>query len=125
MMAQPDLLKGRRILLVEDETLIAMLVEEMLTDLGCVVVQVARTVEEGLHAAVSGDIAIDAAILDVNIGEQQVFPVADALGERGLPFIFATGYGIDGLAPRYADHAVVAKPFRRAALEQLLRTALS
>ena len=124
-MTQSDLLQGRRILVVEDEPLIAMLVEEMLTDLGCVVTEVARTVEEGLRLAASGEGAIDAAILDVNLGEQQVYPVADALGQLGLPFIFATGYGIDGLSPRYAAHPVIAKPFRRPVLEQLLRTALS
>lgn len=118
-------LQGLRMLVVEDEALIAMLVEDMLTDLGCVVVDIAGTVEDGLRLATPGKATIDAAILDVNIGGEKVFPVADALTELGVPFIFATGYGTAGLAPRYASHAVVAKPFRRHALEHLLAEALT
>lgn len=105
--------------------MVAMLVQDLLTDLGCGVVQVAGTVEEGLRLAAPGRIVIDAAILDVNLGGEKVFPVADVLAACGVPFIFATGYGAAGLEPRYANHPVIAKPFRRHALEDLLTTALS
>jgi len=115
-------LKGLRLLVVEDETLVAMLVEDFLTDLGCVVVDVAGTLEQGLAAASSG--AIDGAILDVNLGGAKVFPIADVLAERGVRFVFATGYGPGGVEPRYADRAIIAKPFRREALERVLTDAL-
>ena len=121
-MASSTPLKGLRLLVVEDETLVAMLVEDFLTDMGCVVVDVAGTLEQGLIAASAG--AIDGAILDVNLGGAKVFPIADVLAERGVRFVFATGYGPGGVEPRYADRAIIAKPFRREALERVLTAAL-
>lgn len=112
-------------LVVEDEALIAMLVEDLLTDMGCVVVEVASTLEQGLAAAETRTDQIDGAILDVNLGGAKVFPIADALKARGIKFVFATGYGVAGMEPRYVNHPLIAKPFRREALEQLLTAALT
>ncbi len=107
-------------LVVEDEALVAMFVEDMLTAMGCIVVDVAGTLERGLALVDSSAVAIDAAILDVNLGGTKVFPIADRLDRLGVPFVFATGYGPAGMEPRYAGHAIIAKPFRREALESLL-----
>ena len=117
-------LQGKRMLVVEDEALIAMLVEDILTDLGCVVVDVAGTLEGGLAAAEQTASSIDGAILDINLGGAKVFPIADLLKARGVKFIFATGYGVMGLDPRYADHTVLSKPFRPDVLEKILVAAL-
>lgn len=113
-------LQGLRLLVVEDETIIAMLVEDMLTDLGCVVVGVAGTVADGLAVVSSGRVALDGAVLDVNIGGEKVFPVADALAARGVPFVFATGYGTSGVLDQYANTRVIAKPFQSHTLENAL-----
>lgn len=118
-------LQGLRMLVVEDEALVAMLVEDLLTDLGCVVVDVAGTLEQGLAAAESRAPSIDGAILDINLGGSKVFPIADALQARGVRFIFATGYGTAGIEPRYADHTVLAKPFRREDLAKALVAAMA
>ena len=123
-MTHPSL-EGLRMLVVEDEALVAMLVEDILTDLGCVVVHVAGTLEDGLAAARISAPSIDGAILDINLGGSKVFPIADVLEAHGVKFLFATGYGPGGLEPRYADHAVLAKPFQREVLEELLIAQLS
>jgi CheY-like chemotaxis protein len=118
-------LEGARILVVEDEALIAMLVEEMLSELGCIVTDIAGTVEQGLRLAAPGKATIDAAILDVNLAGDKVFPIAEALDAQGIPFVFATGYGATGVEGRFTDRPVVAKPFSRDALEHCLATALA
>ena len=82
---------ARRILIIEDETLIAMMVEDFLIDLGWTVVGLAGTLDRAL--AMVRDADIDAAILDVNLNGQQSFAVAEILGDRHIPFVFATGYG--------------------------------
>lgn len=125
MMHQSNPLNGLRMLVVEDEAMIALLVEDMLSELGCTVVDIAGTVEQGLKLAGPGKAEIDAAILDVNIGGEKVFPVAEALAEQGVPFVFATGYGSAGLDPRFQDRPVLAKPFHRDALAKSLASALS
>ncbi|HEY0182854.1 MAG TPA: response regulator [Rhodopila sp.] len=108
-------------LVIEDEILIGMLLEDLLTDMGITVLEVAATLSRGL--ALASDIEADGAILDVNIGGKMVFPVADALATRGIPFVFATGYGAYGLSPRYARHNVIAKPFDPEPLQQFLLAA--
>jgi len=125
MMHQGKLLEGVRMLVVEDEALIAMLVEDMLSDLGCTEVDIAGTVEQGLRMAAPGKARIDAAILDVNVAGDKVFPIAEALEAQGIPFVFATGYGTAGVDPRFVDRPVIAKPFRLDALEKSLATALA
>jgi len=98
-----------RILVLDDEPLISMLVEGWLTELGCEVVGPARSVEEGLNFA--GSAELDAAILDVNLGGRNSFLVADALKQRGIPFAFATGdSGVDASAG-YNNPILLPKPF--------------
>jgi CheY-like chemotaxis protein len=110
----------RRILVVEDEMLIAMLLEDMLAELGHKVAGVMPRVNEAL-AAVSRD-DYDLAILDLHLNGQSAFPVADALMARGKPFAFATGYGESGLPDRYRGMPVLQKPFAREDLERTLKT---
>jgi CheY-like chemotaxis protein len=105
---------GRRVLLVEDEAMIAMLIEDMLEDLGHELVTVANRLEEAIAAARNE--AIDLAILDLNLGGVLTYPAADVLAERGIPFIFATGYGSGGLKEAYAGRPALQKPFVQQAL---------
>src|SRR4051812_36415564 len=95
-------LQGLRVLVVEDETLIAMMIEDLLADMGCIVVGAAATIAQALALLADPAFQIDGALLDVNLGGEKVFPVADALAQRAIPFVFATGYGKDALEPRHA-----------------------
>ncbi|MEA2775357.1 MAG: hypothetical protein QOF90_763 [Acetobacteraceae bacterium] len=104
-------LAGQRVLIVEDEGIVAMVVEDYLEDLGCTVVAIAARLEEGEDAARHK--AIDVAILDVNLAGKVSYPIAAILRARGIPFLFATGYGTAGLPPELRGVPVLAKPFRR------------
>ncbi len=117
-----DGLNGKRVLLVEDESLVAMLLETILEDVGCIPVGPAPSVAAALDLVTTE--AIDAAILDVNVAGQTVFPVADALSDRGVPFIFSTGYGEGGLPEHWRSHPTVQKPFIEDAIRQALSKAL-
>jgi CheY-like chemotaxis protein len=110
---------GRRVLVIEDEMLIGMLLEDMLVDLGYGVAGVVPKLDDALAAA-RGD-SFDLAILDVHLHGQSVFPVADLLVERGVPFVFATGYGERGLPDAYRGRPVLQKPFAKDDLERALR----
>jgi CheY-like chemotaxis protein len=114
---------GRRILLVEDEAMIAMLVEDMLEELGHELVTVANRLEEAIAAA--RDQVVDLAILDLSVGGVMTYPVADVLAERGVPFIFATGYGSGGLKEAYAARSTLQKPFNTETLGHAIVAALS
>jgi len=103
------ILNGRCILVVEDESLIAMLVEDALIDAGAEVLGPAATVEEALALFESGN--PNAAVLDINLAGQVSTPVADLLADRGIPFVVATGYGAAGLAERHRGVPVLAKPY--------------
>ena len=111
-------LTSLKVLVVEDEALVSMLVEDMLTDLGCTIVGPAAEIEEALRLAGAAD--IDAALLDVNLGGRPIFPVADALKARGVPFAFASGYGEAGLTEDHKGATVLQKPFREADLRRVL-----
>lgn len=111
------LLNGRRVLLVEDESLVAMNVEDMLLDLGCEVV-VAMRLDKAL-AYVRAE-PFDLAVLDVNLGDARSYPVADLLFERCTPFLFATGYGKQGLDADYQAVPVLQKPYQAQPLKHLL-----
>ena len=111
-------LSSLKVLVVEDEALVSMLVEDMLTDLGCTIVGPAAEIEEALRLA--GSAEIDAALLDVNLGGRPIFPVADALQTRGVPFAFASGYGEAGLTEDHRGSTVLQKPFREADLRRVL-----
>jgi len=113
---------GRRVLIVEDESLVAMLLETILEDMGCLAVGPAATVDEGLRMA--ADEAVDAALLDVNVAGRQVFPVAQVLKDRGVPFIFSTGYGEGGLPDEWRGQPTLQKPFTEAAVRDALMTAM-
>jgi CheY-like chemotaxis protein len=109
---------GLKILVVEDEAMIAMLIEDMLIDLGCEVIGPMSNIDKALRAASTN--ALDGALLDVNLRGQPVYPVADALIARGVPVVFVTGYGETGLDQRFAGMPVVSKPLPPGALEQVL-----
>jgi CheY-like chemotaxis protein len=108
-----------RVLLVEDEAMIAMLIEDMLADLGCDVVATAGQVDEAVSLARSG--SFDLAFLDLNLRGVPSYPVAQALRERGIPFAFVTGYGTVGTDPAHADAPVLQKPFRESQLEAVVQ----
>ncbi len=99
-----------RILVVEDEYLIRMLLEDMLADLGYAVAAAAGNLSEARDLATGTE--LDLAILDVNIDGEEVFPVADILAKRGKPFVFVTGYGGHGLPEAYRGRPTLQKPFQ-------------
>jgi CheY-like chemotaxis protein len=111
-------LDGLRVLLVEDESHVAMLVEDMLVDMGCQVVASAARVSEALGLIEAME--IDVAVLDVNVAGEKVFQVADKLRERAIPFVFATGYGAEGLREDLRTQPVIAKPFLQSQLKKAL-----
>lgn len=116
-------LAGRRMLVVEDEPLIAMLLEDMLADLEMPVAGVAESVPAALEMLEGLEGGFDGAILDMNLRGRSVEPVAELLAARGLPFVFASGYGADAMTAKHAGAPVLPKPFRREALEAALLTA--
>lgn len=120
-MSQP--LSGRNVLIVEDESLVAMLLETILEDMGCTTVGPASSVEEGL-ALIEGGTALDAALLDVNVAGVKIFPIAEALAARDVPFVFSTGYGEGGLPDEWKGRPTLQKPFSEAAVQNALMTAL-
>ena len=107
-----------RILVVEDELMIRMLLEDMLGELGHTIAVAAARIDEALEAAKTAE--FDLAILDVNLNGEPISPVADALVARGVPFVFATGYGEHGLPAPYRDRPTLKKPFQLEGLEQML-----
>jgi CheY-like chemotaxis protein len=116
-------LSGLRLLVVEDESHVAMLIEDMLADMGCDVVASAARVSEALRLIEATD--IDAAVLDVNVAGEKVFPVAEKLRDRKIPFVFATGYGADGVREDFRTHPVVPKPFPQSHLRKALTKAVT
>lgn len=120
----PERLKGLRLLVVEDEALVAMLIEDILLDLDCVVVGPVGTVAQAL--ALLRQEEIDGALLDVNLGGgERSYPIADALVARNVPFIFVTGYGEAGVDGRYAPATVLQKPFDPRSLERVVANDLA
>lgn len=115
-------LDGLRVLLVEDELLVAMMLEETLHDAGCVVIGPVGRVDKAMDAA-EGE-AIDVAVLDVNLGGERVYPVAETLARMGVPFVFMTGYDRGVLPAEYAGRPAMRKPFKPAELIRQLATML-
>ncbi|WP_370868373.1 response regulator [Phenylobacterium sp.] len=111
-------LAGLRVLVVEDEMMVSMLIEDMLSDLGCKVIGPASRLEEAIELVGSSE--LDCAVLDVNLGGQPIFPLADILREKGAPFAFATGYGDAGLRDVDKGTPVLQKPFRESDLARIL-----
>jgi CheY-like chemotaxis protein len=118
----PDL-AGRRVLVIEDESMVMMLLQDMLEDIGCVVVDAASRFQEAIEKARS--LTFDVAILDVNLNGERTFPIAEVLAERGVRFVFATGYGVANLPPDFSERPVLQKPFQQQELERVLRAALA
>jgi CheY-like chemotaxis protein len=113
----------KRVLVVEDEYLIRMLLEDMLADLGYAVAAAVGSIAEASALAANAD--FNAAILDVNLDGQEIYPVADILKQRGLPFVFVTGYGERSLPDRYRDRPALQKPFQAEQLSAALATLLA
>jgi DNA-binding response OmpR family regulator len=111
-----------RILIVEDEPLIAVMLTDMLAELGFDVAASVTQVSAALK--ILDEITIDIALLDVNIGTQKIDPVADLLAARGTPFIFTTGYGNAGVPTAHAERALLQKPFHVDDLATILRSQL-
>ena len=107
-------LEGVRVLIVEDEYLVAVLIEKILESAGCIVIGPIPRLSEALDAARHDN--CDTAVLDVNLAGKRIDPVADALSERNVPFLFVTGYGANALPSEYAERPRVCKPFRMAEL---------
>ena len=116
-----DELSGLRVLVVEDEVAISMLLEDMLLDLGCEVVGPAGRLSAA--TALAEQEAIDLAILDVNVGGEPVYPLVEALAKKGVPFVFSTGYGSAGIKEPYRNRPVLQKPFGQNDLAKLLASA--
>ena len=110
---------GCRILVVEDEMMIALLIEETLQELGCVVVGPVSTLEAALLLA--REATLDGAILDVTIRGGAIYPVAERLRERGIPFVLASGYGDWALPQAVQDQPRLTKPFTPRDLEVQVR----
>jgi CheY-like chemotaxis protein len=99
-----------RVLIVEDEAMISLLIENMVRDLGHETAACVYSVGEALSVVDEKRGGIDVAMLDVNLGGCLVYPVAEALSERGIPFAFLTGYGLAGVPARYAGAPIMQKP---------------
>jgi DNA-binding response OmpR family regulator len=110
-------LSGRHILIAEDEMLIAFSLADMLTALGCTSMTAGRVAKAVLLAASE---RFDAAILDMNLAGEPGYPIADALSSRGVPFIIATGYGLEGIAANYQYRPILPKPYLPQQIEAAL-----
>ena|SRR5690349_23607861 len=115
--------RRKRVLIVEDEAMISMLIEDMVLDFGCEIVGPAARLDHALTLALQGD--IDIGLLDINVDGTVVFPVADVLRFRGIPFIFSTGYDFRSLPERFRDCPTLSKPFSYENFAETLRSTLS
>jgi DNA-binding NtrC family response regulator len=116
-------LAGMKALVVEDEAPVALLIEDMLLDFGCEIAASAAnldTAREHAHVA-----TIDFAVLDLNLNGSSAIAVAHILRERGIPFVFSTGYGASGIPAEFASYPALAKPFTAEDLLRKIRDALS
>ena len=114
---------GCRVLVVEDEVLVAWMLEEMLAELECMVVGPAVRVSQAL--AMVGTEAIDLAILDVNLNGEKSYAVADALAARRVPFVFSTGYAADSMPDKYRSSLILQKPYSQSDLSAALTRLLA
>lgn len=117
-------LAGRRVLVLEDEALLAMLLEDVLQELGCTVVGPYAKCEDALAFLTERPTGCDIGILDVNVAGQRSDGVAAEFDRLGIPFAFNTGYDGSALDPRWRAKPSLRKPFRAADLERLLNEML-
>jgi CheY-like chemotaxis protein len=110
---------SRRVLVVEDETLVAMMLEEMLQELNCSVLGPAGDLAEAMGFAEKAE--FDLALLDVSLRRTPSFPVADILRKRGIPFAFMTGYGAQDFPAAYQQLPRLSKPFDLPDLQRALK----
>jgi len=111
-----------RILVVDDEPLISAMTEDWLSELGHRVVGPAHSLDAALKLA---KMDLDAAIVDVVLGKEKSYPLADVLSARGVPFALTTGYGPDGIEPKYRGHSTLGKPFEFAAFRRVVEELLA
>jgi CheY-like chemotaxis protein len=116
-------LSNRKVLVVEDEMMIAMLIEDMLDEFGCRLVGPATSVPRALELI--GNEHVEVAVLDLNLDGKDTYAIADALQRKNLPFVFATGYGSTALRKEYGNRPVLQKPFQAKDLEIALAEALA
>ncbi|WP_116090061.1 response regulator [Sphingomonas crusticola] len=112
-----------RVLIVEDEMTIALLLEEMVEDLGHQVAGLAMRLPQAIELAHSRP--LDLAILDVNLDGHMSYPVAEVLAERGVPYVFATGYGSAGIDAQYRDRVIIKKPYALDDIKGAIENALA
>lgn len=117
-----QLLAGKRVLVVEDEMLVLMTLEDMLSDLGCTSIMIAEKVETALALIASN--AFDLGTLDVNLDGTKSYAVADALERHRVPFAFSTGYGLAGIDQAYASRPVLHKPFGKSEFRKVVSSLL-
>jgi CheY-like chemotaxis protein len=115
-------LVGLKALVIEDEGPVALLVEDMLMDLGCEVAASAANLRKASELARSAH--VDFALLDLNLDGESAAPIAAILRDRGIPFVFSTGYGASGIAPGFERYPLLAKPFDLADLQHKISAAL-
>jgi CheY-like chemotaxis protein len=115
-------LSNRNVLVVEDEMMIAMLIEDMLSEFGCNLVGPATSILRALDLIDKEQVEI--AVLDLNLDGQDTYAIADVLQRKNVPFVFATGYGSTGLRKEYGNRPVLQKPFQAKDLEIALAEAL-
>jgi two-component SAPR family response regulator len=113
-------LAGLQILVVEDETLVAVFLEDMLKELECEVVGPAPRLVDALEFLDKKEKEIDCAILDVNVAGELIYPLAEILTEREVPFLFVTGYSQASVAPEFRHRPMLQKPFLMTELRDLL-----
>ncbi|HEX2656224.1 MAG TPA: response regulator [Xanthobacteraceae bacterium] len=118
----PNDLAGCRVLLIEDQSMVTMFLQDTLADIGCEVVGSASRFNDAMEKAKS--LSFDIAILDINLNGDLTFSIAETLIERGLSFVFATGYGATNLPLPLQGVPTLQKPFMQRDLERAMRTAL-
>jgi CheY-like chemotaxis protein len=123
MMVLPRMLAGKRVLVVEDETPVALLLEDLLIEVGCIPVGSCSTVARAMEAV--GTKTFDFAVLDVNLNGERSYSVADALAERDIPFLFVSGYCDETTPPHRTNWKVCAKPYMVADLAAIMSIALN
>jgi len=116
-------LAGLRVVIVEDVSLVAMLLEDMLVDWGCTVVAIVSELEGAEEKLES--IPFDVVILDINLNGAHAFEIANRLMQRGTPFVFSTGYPAAGIPGKFRSVPVVGKPFERSELKLALVSSLT